>query len=120
MPTKSELCLKCFDCCKWFVLEVRKPDLPQEVIDWKEWMSARGITVVRENSKWWRLKIPFPCPHLRVVEKDTLIITPEHSKDTLGYCEIYPTRPKICAKFDGRLEDPRDNLKCLWKTEKIN
>jgi len=115
---KSRRCLACGECCKWFVLEVRKPDLPREVIDWKEWMVARGIIVVRDSGKRWRLKIPFQCPHLKIVEKDALIITPEHPKDLFHYCEVYSTRPEICKKFDGRLEDRRDGLKCLWLTEK--
>jgi len=119
MSTKSELCIRCGDCCKFFVLEIRKPDLPKEVIDWKGWMLARGIIVVRENTKWWRLKIPFQCPHLRIVQKDALIMTPDHEKDSSHYCEIYPTRPEICRKFDGRMEDRRDGLKCLWMTEKF-
>jgi len=116
---KSRRCITCGECCKFFILGVRKPDLPQEVKDWVEWMTARGIIVVRDHGKWWRLKIPFHCPHLRVVEKDALIVVPGHEKDRFHYCEIYPARPDICKRFDGRLEDPRDNLHCLWKTEKI-
>jgi len=115
---KSRRCILCGDCCRFFILETRKPDLPQEVIDWKYWMVARGIVVVRENTKRWRLKIPLQCPHLRIVGKDALIITPEHPKDLFHYCEVYSTRPEICKKFDGRLEDRRDGLKCLWFTEK--
>jgi len=120
MATKSELCIRCGDCCKFFILEVRKPDLPQEVKDWREWMAAREITVLREHSKWWRLKIPHKCPHLHVVEKDAIIITSEHPKDAFHYCDIYGTHPTICKKFDGRLEDRRDGLKCLWNTEKFD
>lgn len=119
MATKSELCIRCGECCKFFMLEVKELDLPKEVIDWREWMAARGIIVVRENSKWWRLKIPFPCPHLRVVNRETLIVTPDHPHDSLHYCEIYQSRPTVCRKFDGRLESSRDGLKCLWLTEKI-
>ena len=119
MPTKSELCIRCGDCCKFFVLEVKKPDLPQEIIAWNNWMLARGIVVIRDRGKWWRLKIPLQCPHLRIVGKDALIITPDHEKDLLHYCEIYATRPDICRKFDGRIEDRRDGLNCLWLTEKI-
>jgi Fe-S-cluster containining protein len=120
MPTKSELCIRCGDCCKFFILEIRRPAFPQEIIDWKEWMVARGIIFIREHSGWWRIKIPFQCPHLRIVEKDSLIMTPEHPKDSLHYCEIYGSHPTVCKKFDGRLESSRDGLKCLWLTEKID
>ena len=115
---KSKRCIACGDCCRFFILEIHKPDVPQKIEPWKEWMAARGIIVVREHSKWWRLKIPFQCPHLKIVGKDALIITPDHPKDLFHYCEIYSTRPEICKQFDGRLEPERDGLKCLWVTEK--
>jgi len=119
MPTRSELCIRCGECCKFFILEIRKPELPQEQREWAAWMRDRGIIVVRDHGRYWRLKIPYHCPHLRIVEKDALIVVPGHEKDHFHYCDIYPTRNDICRRFDGRLEDRRDGLKCLWLTEKF-
>jgi len=115
---KSRRCILCGDCCRFFILEIPKPDIPKNIEPWKEWMAARGIIIVREHTKWWRIKVPFHCPHLRIVDREALIITPGHEKESSHYCEIYPTRPGICRAFDGRLENPRDGLKCLWVTEK--
>ncbi len=112
---KSKRCLSCGECCKWFILEVRKPDLPSEVKAYEEWFNARGIIIVRIYQNRWRLKFPWPCPHLK------------HTFDRLGLdddymdkwtCNIYLARPAICRKFDGRLEDKRDGLRCLWGEEK--
>ena len=119
MTTKSDLCIKCGDCCKFFIVEIRQPDLPQEVKDWREWLEARGIKIVREHSRWWRIKVPHQCPHLKIVDKEALIVVPGHEKESFHYCEVYPNRPLVCKRFDGRLEPERDGLKCLWKTEKF-
>lgn len=114
MATKSNLCLKCGQCCQFFVLEVRKPDLPYEVAAYEDWFKARGIIVVREYGNRWRLKFPWPCPH----SKHTFDKLDDEIWEDRWFCDIYLERPGICRNFDGRLEDKRDGLKCLWLTEK--
>jgi Fe-S-cluster containining protein len=115
MPTKSEICRRCGECCQFFILQVRIPEPFTVALDWKEWLRVRSVQIVRETQKEWRLKIPLPCPHLdRNVES-----WGEGFKNSTFLCNIYGDRPKVYRGFDGRLADPRDGLKCLWSTEKI-
>lgn len=118
MPTKSELCKNCGECCQFFVVMIRKPD-PFMINDTREWFKARGIQIIRETKREWRLKIPLPCPHLdRYIESwnNNGLMCAGNSKFS---CNIYDERPNVCRIFDGRLQDSRDGLNCLWKTEKI-
>lgn len=104
--TKSELCVKCGECCKFIAFEIPKP-LPHEIPTWKAWIPPRGITLLREREKWWRIKIPFVCPNL-----DT-------SCKGLFLCKIYGKEeyPEVCKRFDGRL-NRMDGLDCAWVREK--
>lgn len=115
MPTKSELCRDCGECCKFFIIQTRKPEPASFVDEWREWLKARGVEIVRENDKQWRLKIPMPCPHL----DRNLESWGEGFKNYKYFCNIYENRPLVCRRFDGRLEDPHDGLACSWKTKKI-
>ena len=108
MTTKSEVCVGICKgkCCRFFVLPIRKPDLPKEVKDMEEWMKVRGMKIVKQNQKNWRVKFEFPCPNLITA-------------DEIAFCSIYDLRPEVCRHFDGRLTS-YDGLDCEWgkvKTE---
>jgi len=119
MTTKSDLCLKCGKCCQFFILEIRKPDLPSEVMAYEAWFAARGMIVVRAYANRWRLKFPWPCPHSKtLIINDVDLLSGERRHEENWLCDIYLERPDICRRFDGRLEDRRDGLDCLWIKEK--
>jgi Fe-S-cluster containining protein len=89
---KSELCLKCLECCKVVMFRARlDPDNPRT----KEFAEARGCSFLRMPDGPL-VVIPFPCPNL----------TPEG-------CKIYGHRPLACQVFDGR-DDPLVGSKCKW------
>jgi Fe-S-cluster containining protein len=115
MPTKSDLCKTCGECCQFFILQIHKPEPIGHSYEWRGWLKARGVSILQENQKYWRLKIPMPCPHLQ----KNVESWGEGFKNVSYSCDIWGKHPIVCQKFDGRLEDPRDGLNCLWKTEKI-
>ena len=91
--TRSELCLKCMECCK--VIAVRaaiNPDFGPTT----EFYEARGCSIVKTSSLPMVL-IPYPCPHLTDIG-----------------CDIYKTRPLACRAYDGR-KDPVMAYVCLWR-----
>ena len=99
---KSELCQECGECCKWISLDIVKPSEKEEdgVHDWFE---ARNIEVLDEDCDGhWKVKIPFPCPHLQ-------------ENEGKFRCDIYETRPKPCAEFDGRMSSDTPWLDCKWE-----
>jgi Fe-S-cluster containining protein len=92
MERKSELCLKCLECCKWIgVVSAIDPNNYFE----RSFYEIRGCkTFVKDGHLI--VIIPFKCHHL--TEKG---------------CDIYEKRPLYCKEYDGR-EDPFMKSKCLW------
>ena len=90
---KSELCLRCLECCKLFYIPVSPDLLARRVI---EFHKARGCSTILLHGNIPVVVIPFQCPHL----------TPEG-------CDIYGERPEVCKSYDGT-DDPLMKDKCLW------
>ena len=96
---KSEMCRYCGECCRELYLDVVKPKGVEERVV-VEWMSARGVKIIRVDEDSWRVKMNIRCPYL-------------DSSD--GYrCAIYESRPENCRRFDGRMVKA-DGLKCAWE-----
>jgi Fe-S-cluster containining protein len=89
---KSELCLKCMECCKVVMFRARlDPDNERT----REFAHARGCSFLKMPDGPL-VVIPFPCPNL-----------------TTEGCKIYEHRPVACQTFDGR-KDPLVGDKCKW------
>jgi Fe-S-cluster containining protein len=89
---KSELCLKCLECCKVVMFRARlDPDNSRT----QEFAYARGCSFLKMPDGPL-VVIPFPCPNL-----------------TAEGCKIYENRPLACQTFDGR-KDPLVGDKCKW------
>jgi hypothetical protein len=72
-------CIRCGECCKWFVLGAAV-DLDQETVSY---IYARGGKIAQGY-----VVVPSRCPHL--IEGDVCA------------CDIHETKPQICANFNGK------------------
>jgi Fe-S-cluster containining protein len=90
---KSELCLKCLECCKILLFKVTGDQLTVE------FYKTRGFKTHTVDD-FCMVEIPSPCIHLT----------------TFG-CSIYPVRPEACREYDGSTH-PIMKEKCLWIKEK--
>ena len=110
---KSKRCVSCGRCCQFVIFMTPKPPpFPKEpIIELRDYFSARGFQITREKEKWFYIKVPMPCPHLRT--KYDRWERPAYS------CDIYGFHPNLCKIFDGRLVDKTDGLDCAWKEEPV-
>ncbi len=90
---KSELCLKCLECCKILLFKVERNHLTIE------FYKARGFKMHTVDN-FSMVEIPSPCIYL-----------------TAFGCSIYPARPEACREYDGSTH-PIMKEKCLWIKEK--
>ena len=90
---KSELCMKCYWCCKVLYLPV---DMNIMAPHWGEF-AGRNLFIRPHfaSNTWWAI-LPLPCPNL-----------------TDKGCRIYKQRPDVCRNYDGR-KDIFYPGKCLW------
>ena len=94
---KSDLCLKCFECCKLTVIPTAYDKDNKKA--W-EFYEAKGFKVgTHGEAELIHVIIPWHCA----------MLTP------FG-CKIYKDRPKWCRLYDGRL-DPFVKH-CLWNDPK--
>ena len=98
---KSELCLKCLECCKIVAVPYGGPPFMGLSSPYRnryiEFYTTRGCSFVNDPEYGQFIVIPFPCPKL----------TPKG-------CSIYKDRPLICRQYDG-LKSPISRYFCKWK-----
>ena len=107
-PEYQQVCQNCGECCKSIILQVSKPDLPQEKINHIEFFKTRGLKILREFGRVMEISVPLDCPHLQYSydeEKDKGIYS----------CDIYGDHPEVCKRFDGRFAPVWHELKCKLK-----
>jgi Fe-S-cluster containining protein len=81
--TSSCLCDQCSAlCCRYFVLEIDKPETRRAYDDIRWYLIHENVFVFIEKKKWY-LGIYSRCKHLQ----------PDNR------CGIYETRPKICREY---------------------
>lgn len=91
---KSDLCLRCLECCKVLLFRVQADKLTVEFYE------TRGFKIYRPAPGLHFVEVPYECQHLT------------------GFgCKIYPERPEVCRIYDGR-KHPVMKTKCLWAKEK--
>jgi Fe-S-cluster containining protein len=89
--TKSEICIKCQECCKTVGVYSAHPYTPEI----REFYEVRGAKVSQRtifDETLTFIEFPFPCPNL----------------DPIKGCLIYDTRPEVCKgypEFDAPLLD---------------
>lgn len=91
--TKSELCVKCQECCKELTFEVPLYNTTLE------FYSARGLKTIYVDRHTVMVIVPHVC-----------------SKLTAEGCSIYKKRPYACKAFDGRTHLATKDI-CLWNKE---
>lgn len=80
---KGCLCDKCSAlCCRYFVLEIDKPQTRGQFDDVRWYLVHEGTFVFIEDRRWY-LGVYARCKHLQEDNR----------------CGIYETRPKICRKY---------------------
>jgi len=92
---KSELCLKCMECCKKTIAPLVFRDDDQNAIDFYK---IKGFRVIDRHGQLG-LVIETPCEQLAAFG-----------------CKMYNDRPKWCRLYDGT-KDPFMEGKCLWEKE---
>jgi len=81
--TSSCLCDQCSAlCCRYFVLEIDKPETRRAYDDIRWYLIHENVLVLIEKKKWY-LGIYSRCKHLQQDNR----------------CGIYETRPKICREY---------------------
>ena len=98
---KSELCMRCGNCCKKILFHIVAPDLPDVAM---EWFNARGVEIMKKSGRRWVISLSHTCPNL--VEEGK-------GEEYRCYCRIYDHRPKACRNYDGRFGEDRVN--CKWR-----
>ena len=92
---KSELCLKCMECCKELVFMV------QASAETVEFYKARKLPITMLPGKSFVLiTVPHVCDKL-----------------TTKGCGIYANRPLACKAFNGSTHPATKDI-CLWNKEK--
>ncbi len=94
---RSDLCLKCFECCKLTVIPTAYDKDNKEALEFYE---AKGFKVVKFAADLLHVVIAIDCANL-----------------TPFGCKIYANRPKWCKIYDGRL-DPFVPV-CLWNKSAV-
>jgi Fe-S-cluster containining protein len=91
--TKSELCVKCQECCKELTFEV---PLYHSTL---EFYKARGLKTIYKDKHTVLVLVPHICNQLTGIG-----------------CTIYARRPHACKVFDGRKSLATKDI-CLWNKE---
>jgi Fe-S-cluster containining protein len=95
---KSELCIKCQECCKFIPISIPRQPESEQFNQLVEFFQVHGCKV-RVFGDDIVVKIPSQCIHL--------------AQDG---CVIYEARPKVCREMDG-LKDLAFIDSCLWRKD---
>lgn len=80
----SKLCRQCgAKCCRYFCLEIDKPDTYQEFEDIRWFVAHKGVSVHVDEDGDWYLSVMAECRQL----------------DADGLCTDYDNRPAICRRY---------------------
>ena len=83
MPSRTCLCDQCAGlCCRYFVLEIDKPETRRQFDDVRWYLVHEGTFVFIEKRKWY-LGVYARCKHLQQDNR----------------CGIYEKRPRICREY---------------------
>jgi Fe-S-cluster containining protein len=83
MPSRTCLCDQCAGlCCRYFVLEIDKPETRRQFDDVRWYLVHEGTFVFIEKKKWY-LGVYARCKHLQQDNR----------------CGIYDKRPRICREY---------------------
>ncbi len=88
---KSDLCLKCIECCKIMGFYINAKD-----VEAVQFYDKRGCRLSLVTPEIISVTIDRVCPEL-----------------SENGCKIYENRPRICKNFDGRLHNETKGI-CLW------
>jgi Fe-S-cluster containining protein len=94
--TKSWLCVKCQQCCKWVSVQTYLKDIHKTSEFYNFYIETRQL-IMHKNHRGIHLSFQHTCPHLM---------------PGIG-CDIYDRRPLSCRQYDGRIDVLMKDT-CKW------